>query len=202
MENLKSKYDKVVEDRKKVIQELDELKENEFVKRYFELSKIDNKLSIEQHGLYTKIKIEEFSSCDHLWITCEFNVDKIDGHTERFDGCIKCGLNWKIFREDYNSLETVDERIMHYVLNSDRAIAEGHTLNEFCNLELGKAIYSKIIENNPNIDEETACKYFEIALNNIRNIEVNDDRKISRAKRLSLNPSFNKWNRDDIKNRK
>ena len=37
-------------------------------------------------------------------------------------------------------------------------------------------------------------KYFEIVLENIRNIKVNDERKCDRAKRLSLNPEFDKWN--------
>ena len=38
-----------------------------------------------------------------------------------------------------------------------------------------------------------AIKYFEIALDNIRNIDVSDERKVNRAKRLALMPSFNKW---------
>ena len=62
-----------------------------------------------------------------------------------------------------------------------------------CNLDLAKAIYSKIKEAHPDIDDETARKYFEISLDDIRNIKVNDERKKSRAKRLSLNPDFNKW---------
>ena len=48
------------------------------------------------------------------------------------------------------------------------------------------------------IDDETAYKYFEIALDNIRNIKVNNNRKNSRAKRLSLIPNFKKWNSSDV----
>ena len=43
---------------------------------------------------------------------------------------------------------------------------------------------------------DALCEALE--LNDIRNIEVNDERKKSRAKRLSLNPNFNKWNREDV----
>ena len=63
----------------------------------------------------------------------------------------------------------------------------------FCDLDLAKAIYSKIREAHPNIDDETARKYFEIALDNIKNIKVSDERKTSRAKRLSLSLKFYKW---------
>ena len=63
----------------------------------------------------------------------------------------------------------------------------------FCDLDLAKAIYSKIREAHPNIDDETARKYFEIALDNIRNIKVTEERKANRAKRLLLIPGFNRW---------
>ncbi len=36
-------------------------------------------------------------------------------------------------------------------------------------------------------------KYFNVAINDIRNKEVSDERKASRAKRLLLSPKFNKW---------
>lgn len=44
------------------------------------------------------------------------------------------------------------------------------------------------------IDDKTVIKYFEIALDDIRNIEVSDERKKSRAKRLGLSKDFNRWN--------
>ena len=62
-----------------------------------------------------------------------------------------------------------------------------------CNLQLAMAIYNKIIEKYPDIDDETALKYFEIALDNIRDIKVSSKRKRSRAIRLNLNPNFSNW---------
>lgn len=67
-----------------------------------------------------------------------------------------------------------------------------------CDLNLAKAIYSKIKKAHPNIDDKTATKYFEIALDNIRNIPVNEERKINRARRLSLFSNFNRWNGSDV----
>ena len=41
-------------------------------------------------------------------------------------------------------------------------------------------------------------KYFNVAINDIRNKEVSDERKASRAKRLLLSPKFNKWDSIDV----
>ena len=67
-----------------------------------------------------------------------------------------------------------------------------------CNIDLAQAICKKIREVYPDIDDKTLVKYFEIALDNIRNIEVSNERKMSRAKRLLLKPNFKKWNAKDV----
>jgi len=43
------------------------------------------------------------------------------------------------------------------------------------------------------IDDLTAIKYFNHAIGNIRNIKVSEERKVKRAKRLSLSSGFNNW---------
>ena len=63
-----------------------------------------------------------------------------------------------------------------------------------CDLSLAKAIQKRIREVYPDIDDETLTKYFERALAHIRKKEVNNNRKISRARRLSLEPGSNRWN--------
>ncbi len=66
-------------------------------------------------------------------------------------------------------------------------------INTVCDRELAIALYKKIREYHPDIDDKTVIKYFEIALDDIRNIEVSDERKKSRAKRLGLSKDFNRW---------
>lgn len=66
--------------------------------------------------------------------------------------------------------------------------------NEDCDFNLATAIYLKIKENYPNIDDLTLKSYFEHALSDIQNTPVSDERKISRARRLALNSDFNNWN--------
>ncbi len=71
---------------------------------------------------------------------------------------------------------------------------KGIKTNIDCDIDLARAIYARIKNAHPTIDDETAIKYLKIALNDIRNINVSNERKISRARRLSLNDDFNRWN--------
>ena len=93
---------------------------------------------------------------------------------------------------NFNSL-TPEQKIMYNYMQ-DNYYDRGLHSERFCDLDLAMSIYRKIKEAHPDIDDKTALKYFEIALDNIRNIKVNDERKESRAKRLSLSNKFNKWN--------
>lgn len=92
---------------------------------------------------------------------------------------------------------TLEQRVMYDFLEN-YSYRSGIDTHVSCDLDLAKAIYSKIKEAHPDIDDEIARKYFEIALDNIRKIKVNDERKVSRAKRLSLSPKFNEWTARDI----
>ena len=75
---------------------------------------------------------------------------------------------------------------------------KGKSTDIICDLELATAIYNKILEYYPNIDDDTAIKYLGIALDNIRNIEVSEERKMGRAKRLDLSKNFNRWSSSNV----
>lgn len=87
---------------------------------------------------------------------------------------------------------------MYDYLRKNNCRIKGIETEIACDLDLAQAIYSKIKEAHPDIDDKTAIKYFEIALGDIRNIKVNENRKINRAKRLLLEPSFTRWNGWDV----
>ena len=197
MDSIRCEYEEIVEERKKVLSEIDVLKENDIVKKYFELCKRNSNLSRTENELYSQIKQDDYTYCNHIWVNVLKDHDEYEGTTEIYCGCIKCGLDEKIlylmeYNPNYNSL-TQDEKIM-YDYMQDNYYNRGIHSKVFCNLDLAMSIYKKIKEKHPNIDDKTALKYFEIALDNIRNIKVNDERKEDRAKRLSLSTKFNKWN--------
>ena len=196
MSILNDKYKKITEQRKNISIELKELLENESVKRYFELCSKDKNLAFQQREVYENIKNEQYLKCNHIWVNTLKDYDSYEGRTETYCGCIKCGLDERvIYMMEYNpdcSALTEEQKIMYKIMN-DCYYKKGINTNVDCNLELAMAIYKRIKEIYPNIQDGLARKYFEIALDNIRNIQVNDERKKSRAKRLSLNENFNRW---------
>lgn len=146
-----------------------------------------------------EIRKNEIKSCNHIWITSKINYDCFEGRSEHFYGCIKCGVNQTVLEKDRKYLSIV-ERIMYDYLIENYCNKGIHS-SVTCDLDLGKSIYLKIKEKHPDIDDETACKYFEIALDNIRDKKESQDRKNNRAKRLSLGEEFNIWNASDVKER-
>lgn len=191
MSNFKKEYNEVREQRGNIIEEINKLKENEAVKKYIQLKEENDKLYEEQQRLYSKMKKEEYRCCKHILVYSSIDRDLYEGRTYRHRGCIKCGLDESIL--EYNSsCISSNQRVMYDIL-SEKYIT-GIETKILCDLDLAKAIYSKINEKHPNIDDETATKFFVAALNDIRNIKVNDERKTDRAKRLLLRPDFKDWN--------
>lgn len=197
MESLNEQYEKVVEERVKLIKQIDDLQKDENVKLYLELISQNKQLTDKQEKLYKKLKTEEYASCNHIWITALHDYDN------NYCGCIKCGLDQIVFRPDCHTnyhLLTLDQKIMYdfFELNDRLALRQGIKTKIFCDLDLAKAIYSRIKNSHPNIDDKTAIKYFKVALNDIRHIKVSKERKKNRAKRLSLGPNFKNWKAKDV----
>lgn len=201
MENLKDKYNQVVSERKDIIDKINVLSENETVKEYFSLRQQNDELAHEQNNLYKQIKVGEYSSCNHIWVNTLHDYDSWEGRSYNYHGCVKCGLDKRVFHlmESYHSPDwlTLDQRIM-YDFMRNRSYGSGIDTNLLCDLDLARAVYAKIKEVHPDIDDETAVKYLKVALHNIRDTKVSDERKESRAKRLSLKSGFNKWTGFDV----
>lgn len=197
MTDLKKEYNEIIEQRRRIIEEIQPLEENEIVKKYFELKRQNEILYEKQLALYKKMKNEEYDSCEHILVYSEIEHDRYEGRTYKKCGCIKCGLNENVLTSQRNWLQ-FNEKIMYDYLSEKRL--RGVETKIACDLDLAQAIYSKIKVAHPNLDDNTAKKYFEIALDDIRNIKVNDERKTSRAKRLSLDSKFKSWNREDVHN--
>ena len=202
MEDLKEQYNHIVSERQTIIDQINVLAENETVKEYFALREQNEKLASQQKDLYKQIKVEEYSSCNHIWVNTLHDYDSWEGRSYNYHGCVKCGLDKRVFHlmERFHSLDwlTLDQRIMYDFVKNHHS-SSGINSNLLCDLDLAKAIYAKIKEVHPDIDDETAVKYLKVALHNIRDIKVSDERKESRAKRLSLKPGFNKWTGFDVR---
>lgn len=123
--------------------------------------------------------------------------DSWEGRVYKSCGCIKCGLDDSVLDKKRKWL-SFHQKIMYDYLKEK--YLKGYKTEIACDLDLAQAIYSKIKEAHSDIDDEMAIKYFKVALDDIRNIKVSDERKTSRAKRLSLNHKFRRWNARDVYN--
>ncbi len=168
-----------------------ELENNDIVKQYLELLNKQKELENKKIIAYKNMRLDDFSHCKHIWIITSTKTN-YPSH-----GCIKCGLDWRVY--NYSNLKefSIEEQLMYDYL-VDNLPYDGINTNIYCDLDLARAIYSRIKERNPRINDITLLKYFEIALDNIRNISVTEERKKSRIKRLSLDSNFTRWNKSDI----
>lgn len=197
MDNLKKEYKEIIEQSKKIIDEIELLEESEIVKRYLKLKTQNHDLYNKQLSLYKDIKTKEYELCEHILVYSRIDCDRWEDRTYRYCGCIKCGLDNSVLDGDRDWLSD-QRKIMYDYLRKNYLM--GVETNIVCDLDLACEIYSKIKEAHPNIDDEKAIQYLENALDHIRNTKVSDDRKVNRAKRLSLNPNFKRWNARDIWN--
>lgn len=187
MKQQNEEYNKVIEQRKRIKKEIKKLERDANVKKYINLKR----------ALNNNLCNEQYNSCNHVLVYSKYYYDQLNDTTIKRCGCIKCGLDESVLDEKREELSP-NKIIMYDYLKKNNCNINGIKTDNMCDLNLAKAIYFKIKENYSNINELTAIKYFEIALDNIRNINVSDERKISRAKRLSLKPNFNKWYASDI----
>lgn len=197
MSKLQTEYNKLIEKKRQNFEEIKALEGNKIVKRYLELKRKNAEINTQQSALYKRIKEEYFSSCNHILVYSKIDYDKYEGRTYRSCGCIKCGLDNSVLEKDKEFLSFYESIMYEYLIEKHLS---GIETNITCDLNLAHAIYLKIKEAHPNIDDENIIKYFKIALDDIRNIKVSEDRKYKRAKRLSLTPGFKKWNARDVHN--
>ena len=189
LEYIRDDFSDIDEQYKKVEQEIWGLEEVSIVKKYIGLQKKKIELEIKRKNLHSLMEYGEYENCDHLWGI------SMDEYEEYDYVCVKCGLNYKSLRLTNRGKEdslSFDERVMASVLK-EQSFVNDADINIVCDRELAMALYKKIREYHPDIDDKTVIKYFEIALDDIRNIKVSDERKKSRAKRLGLSKDFNRW---------
>lgn len=201
MSALTQEYEKITEERGKIIERLKSLEKLLIIRQYNEFTEKNRQLYQRQNDLYGKVKQEEFASCNHILVYTQIDYDRYEGRTYKSRGCIKCGLDDSVL-DCEEDLLLPSRRIMYDYFKGDghNRYLKGMETGVVCDIDLAQAIYFKIRENHPDIDDETAVIYLKKALEDIRNIKVNDERKASRARRLSLPSKFSNWNSRDVYN--
>jgi len=196
MNTLKDEYEGIIEEQKKITAQLEELEKNEVVIKYRELSHRLVQIDKAREEAYKKMKYEEYSSCSHISVNTYIERDRMEGRVYIYRGCIKCGLDRRILAQADNGRDIKWMPLYYQVMYNflqEHGYYNGIDTHITCDINLARAIYQKIKEAHPNIDDETARKYFEIALENIREHKASIEQQQKRAKRLSLASNFNNW---------
>ena len=154
------------------------------VQQYIALKKEKDDLDFEWWGLYREMKLKEYEDCRHIIV-----YSSVDRHRE----CIKCGL-----RDDVGVYDSIYEipycsidSIMYKHL--EKFCFVGLDTDIVCDPALAHAIYKRLQAVYPEICDEEIYEYLQNALLHISTIPVNEGRKQSRARRLSLKPDFSGW---------
>lgn len=147
------------------------------------------------------LKIQEYTDCHHLWVYTLVDHVPYEGRRIHYSGCMKCKLNqvalWKENVVGINMLSFEDQTMYYFLRGKKIGFGSNHTRFS-CDIDLANAIYTRIKETHPAIDDELAAQYFAVALNDIRIKEVSKERQENRAKRLSLGKYFDRWHSKDI----
>ena len=89
MDNLRCEYEEVIAKRKKILEEIEELKKTDILNRYFKLCKDNSNLSILENDLYSQIKTDDYTYCNHIWVKVLKDYDEYEGRTYIYRGCMK-----------------------------------------------------------------------------------------------------------------
>ena len=147
-----------------------------------------------------KMKRQEknkIKNCDHILIHNYLKVDVKTGKSYTCYGCIKCGATDQFLYMHDKKLSSKEKFVKKYTEHNN--LYNGHNvIDRYCDLDLAQAIYSRIKENHPGIDDNTIMQAFKKELGEIRKIIQNDDKQKEVAKILTLKPNFNKWFAQDV----
>jgi len=199
LDNLNEEFKKLNAERKEILDKINSLEDDEKLKRYFYLTAHNKELISRQMNLYQIMKVKEYASCDHIWVHTLHEHDYIEGRSYHYSGCIKCGLDQKVFEEANYHPEYLpyDKKIMYDYMKKTTYDSGIHS-EISCDLELGQAVYKKLKECNPDLDDESLLKFFEITIENIRDNIKTEEQKQMKRKEYSLSPKFDKWTSNDI----
>lgn len=175
-------FEKISTRRKDIIERIDCLKENESVKRYLKLCEENDKLLKDERDLYKQIKNEKFSSCNHIWIDVFHEYDAAEGRSHNYCGCIKCGLDERVFQLIESNKElTLDQEAMADYLKKHISKTGIITNLYWTDLDMMKKLYLKAKKEHPDLNDEEIVEYLK---------EGKSDKNALNRKRL-LKPKSN-----------
>ena len=157
----------------KIIHDLNCLNKSEILSNYLKYKNELDDINGDLIDLKIEMSYKKFSSCNHIMVYTTDPYENPDKLTDRSCACIKCGLDNSVLDRFKDTL--TDEQLIMYNYLKNPHNYSANTLNTHivCDLELGKSIYNDIIENNPNIDDNSLIELFKEKLENNKKFTSN-----------------------------
>lgn len=163
--DLNKEYNELIDKRKKVVSEICDLIEEENVKKYIELCKENVILKSSISNLYKKIIMNQYEKCNHVYVTCGYTTDgDYDSSTIAYRGCIKCGLTTEAYNNEYFN-NIMNEFFKKHSLEYDVDRMPGKRIARYIDLDTARMLYTSIIKDYPDIDDDELVNIFIERLN-------------------------------------
>ena len=166
----RKQYKNLLNERKKILDRINQLEQNDVVKEYNSLLEQNNEKYFQETELYKKIKTYEYENCDHVLVETYTDCESgYGGRTYHYYGCIKCGCNEYVKEKRYYLTE--EEKLMlDYIESQTTSKLEGKRLGIYCE-DLTSAIkkYNSLIKSNKGLDEDTIIEMFKIYISGSNN---------------------------------
>lgn len=166
MNKIENEYEQLLKDIDRLEDYIEYHEKYKSVMNYIKLIKKRNEFLKYKPKLYEKMKIEQYSSCNHIFVDVEKNKN------ETYKGCIKCGLDTSVKRRlyevEYFDMLSKDDQIMYKFIKNNNNL-NGLNIDVNCTLEFGNEIFKKIISKRAFASDEEIVKLFFDEINNLRN---------------------------------
>ena len=149
--------------------ELKDLMENSIVKEYIDLKKQIKDLKNKKKELERAIKLNVYSSCNHILICSQFKKDYHIGQKYKDHVCIKCGLSDYVVNKKRKKL-SFDEKVMLEYLSKHGL--RGSYVDIVCDPDIACKVYSKVKAKHPEINDKEIVAVFKDALEEVNAKEL------------------------------
>ena len=144
MDNIEYEYKSILKEENKLKNIENELIKNDIVAKYINLKNKEKSLSNRKYEIYKKMKFNEYSLCDHIFII----IYKTHDNKHNYYGCIKCKLNNLV---SILSTSKLDDEIMKEFLDIYSPIDLAHSIyNELKVLSLNNYEFNNIFKEKVN----------------------------------------------------
>lgn len=171
MDIVYGKYKRILSELKKIDNEISILEKNDMVKRYLKLKDKEEQLDKKRESAYEEYVLNTYSNCKHVIMMSHYECDYMEGRSYRYYGCIKCGLDSKIYSDNLHydlDLDIGNACLMDKFFKSQNCYGGNNYMLRFekidlnCDISLARDKYNELKDAKIKVDELDTSKLCEL----------------------------------------